>query len=453
MPTDQEFKIPHELEMLMAQELAVALVAKHVGFTVEEFEVRWSGNSYGRSGDSSKSVALSSVSGIHLLTSGASSHRRSYIEKRIAVLCARAYASMLVMNRRATADGRASSGYEFWESLEENGDRSRAAELCAAYLTEDPDRPESDDPEGYFSDRQNQDIVRFGPRVLAEFLTDVEFLSLVDQSLRGFGCSTPSFRATISAGLLQDYKPGHSTLEIKGWQSPTEQECGISASLTSLRQRPSDDDDELSRHCLVAHELGHWLAARYVEIPTSGVKFRLQEFDGSCTVFLGYPAFHWPLERYLSARIAVLCAGSYADCWLRYPEKRVAIGGSFFDTMYRGTGWSDFSKLQEIYLLYRTVLQSIPRKPNLASSPSNNEVLTVLTSLLRSFGLYNSLRSPEFGALAKHMLCKAQLSSAASSDAPLQWIELGSEELVAACLEHGLPSENKETAAPIIAAS
>lgn len=437
----------------MAQELAVALVAKQVGFTVEEFEVRWSGNSYGRSGDSSKSVALSSVSGIHLLTSGASSQRRSYIEKRIAVLCARAYASMLVLNRRATADGRASSGYEFWESLKENGDRSRAVELCAAYLTEDPDRPESDDPEAYFYNRQNQDIVRFGPRVLAEFLTDVEFLSLVDQSLRGFGRSTPFFRVTISARLLQYYKPGHSTLEIKDGQSPTEQECDISGCLTSLRQSPSDGDGKLSRQCLVAHELGHWLAARYVEIPTSGVKFRLQEFDGSCTVFLGYPAFHWSLECYLSARIAVLCAGSYADCWLRHPDKRVAIGDSFFDTMYRGTGLSDFTKLQEIYLLYRTVLQSIPGKPNLASSPSNKEVLTVLTSLLRSFGLYNSLRSREFEAFAKHVHGKVKLSSAASPVAPLQWIEVGSSELVAACHEHGLPSKNKETAAPITAPS
>lgn len=453
MSTDQEFKIPHELETLVAQELAVALVAKHLGFSVDAFDVKWSGHSYGWLCDSGKSVALSSVSGIHLLASGTPKQRRSYIQRRVAVLCARAYASMLVLARRANAENKSLSGDEFWQILEETGDRSRVAELCAAYLIEDPDKPESSDPERDFLERQNQYIVRFGPHTLAGLLTDIEFLSFVDQSLREFGSSNPFFHATISAGLLEDYKPGHSTLEIKGLQPPTEQVCGMSTSLTSLRQTRSDEDGELSRQCLVAHELGHWLAARYVNIPTSGVKFKLREFGGSCTVFLGSPAFHWPLERYLSARITVLCAGSYADRWLRSPDKRFAIGRLFFDTMYCGTGLGDFTKLQELYLLYRTVLQSIPGRPNLASSPSSDEILSVLTSLLRNFGLYSSLRSPEFEAFAKHLLCEAKLSSTESTDAPLQWIEFGSEELAAACLVHGLPNESKETTAPNTAPS
>lgn len=431
MSTDQELEIPPELKLLMAQELAVALVAKHVGFGLEAFEVQWPS-------DSCRPRALSSVSGIHWLTSDAPEQRRAYIEKRIAVLCARAYATTLVLAHKAKAGGESLTGDEFWQSLKDNGDRSRVQELCAAYLIEDTDKPDSGDPESDFLKRQNQYIVRLGLRTLATLLTETEFLSFVDQSLSNFNRSTALFQTTISAELLESYEPGLPTLAIREGGRPAEPHCDLPTDLTLPRRACAEEDSDVSRRCLVAHEVGHWLAARYVEIPTSGVMVELEECTGSCTVFLGFPAFHWSLERYLRARIAVLCAGSYADCWLRYPNERHAIGNEFYRTLYRDTGEDDFTKLLELYPLYRAMKRSLVAQPSLASPPSSTEILSVLTSLLRNFGLYKALRSPEFEELVNHVLCEAQLSSSASTNAPLQWIEFRTAELDAACSAHSL---------------
>lgn len=438
MSTDQEPEIPPELELLMAQELAVALVAKHVGFGVEAFEVQWSGGCC-------TPRALSSVSGIHLLTSDAPEQRRAYIEKRIAVLCARAYATMLVLARKAKVDGRSLTGNEFWQNLDDNGDRSRVVELCAAYLIEDTDKHGSGDRESDFSVRQNQYIFRLGPHVLATLLTETEFLSFVGQSLSDFARSTALFQTTISVELLESYKPGRPAQESRDGERSAEQPCDLPTDSSVPRRVRAEGEDDVSRRCLVAHELGHWLAARYVEIPTRGVKFNLEECGGSCTVFLGFPAFNWPLERYLSARIAVLCAGAFADCWVRSPNKRHGIGDPFYMTLHRGTGVDDFAKLQELYLLYRTMQPSPAESPNLASPPSHTEILAALISLLRKFGLYKAVGSPEFEELAKHVLCMAHLSSNALPKASGQWVEFETAELEAACSAHALSQDDKQT--------
>lgn len=432
----QELAIPPELEILMAQELAVALAAKYVGFCFEAFEVQWSGTSH-------EPRALCSVSGIHLLISGEPEQRRAYIEKRIAVLCARAYAAMLVLTRRVNAEGQPPSGNEFWQILQDNGDRFRVEELCAAYLIESKDSTESKNLEEEFFERQNQYILRFGLDTLAKLLTEKEFLSFVEQSLRNFKRSNALFQTMIDAELLERYEPGVPTLEIRERARLSEQPSYLSTDFNGLIQSRSEEDDDASRRCLVAHELGHWLAARYVEIPTSGVELNLAECVGFCTVFVGLPAFHWSLECYLSARIAVLCAGSYADCWLRHPDKRCAIGGVFYSTLCRKTGMGDFAKLMELYLLYRTIARSVNVRRDLASPPCGNEILSVLTSLLREFKLYESLRSPGFENFAKQIFCEAKLSGMISSNAPSQFIEFKTARLDASCAEHGI-SRNGE---------
>ncbi|CAN7571121.1 hypothetical protein LJR129_004154 [Acidovorax sp. LjRoot129] len=87
MYADQKIEVPPDLELFLAQELAIALVAKDIGFTLEEFGVEWQGESR-----KLRPRALSSVSAFQFLTSDAPEQRRAYVEKRIAVLCARACA-------------------------------------------------------------------------------------------------------------------------------------------------------------------------------------------------------------------------------------------------------------------------------------------------------------------------------------------------------------------------
>jgi hypothetical protein len=424
MSRNQKIEVPPQLA-LMAQELAVALVAKHVGFDVDEFDVEWHF-------DSHKSRALSFVSGIRFLTSDSSEQRRAYIEKRIAVLCARAYATMLVLLRNAKADGSPISGDEFWTSLHDIGDRSLVLELCAAYLIEDANKSYSGgQEEEEFVGRQNEYIRCHGIRTVAAVLTETEFLSFVDKLLSNSELSTGMFRTTISAEVLQGYTPGISTVQIGEGDCPAVMLSHPSPDLTLTRRARSEEDAGLSRRCLVAHEIGHWLAAQYVEIPTSGVTFNLKELSGSCCVFLGPCAFQWSLERYLSARIAVLCAGSYADCWLGYPDERVAIGDVFFRTLYSGTGRDDFAKLRELLPLYRTTQHSLDMHHDLKYPQRRDEILSVLNALLKKFELYGALRSPKFAELVEVMLCRAQSSSNAQ-------VEFHTAELDAACSEHRL---------------
>lgn len=382
MSRNQKPEVPPQLA-LMAQELAVALVAKHVGFDVDEFDVEWHV-------DSHKSRALCFVSGVRFLTSDAPEQRRAYIEKRLAVLCARAFATMLVLHRNAKADGSPISGDEFWTNLQDIGDRSLVLELCAAYLIEDTNKPHSGGQEEEFVERQNKYILCHGIRTVAAVLTETEFLSFVDKSLRNFELSTGMFRTTISAEVLQSYTPGISTVQIGEGDCSAVMLSHPAPDLTVTRRARSEEDAVLSRRCLVAHEIGHWLAAQYVEIPTSGVTFNLKELSGSCRVFLGPCAFQWSLERYLSARIAVLCAGSYADCWLGYPDKRGAIGDVFSRTLYFGTGRDDFAKLRELLPLFRTTQHSLDVHHKLKSPPSRDEILSVLTELLKKFELYSA---------------------------------------------------------------
>ncbi len=424
MYTDQKPEVPPELELFLAHELAIALVAKHVGFTLEEFDVEWYG-------DGGKPRALSSVSGIQLLTVDAPEQRRAYIEKRIAVLCARAYATMLILTRKANANETAVSGDEFWHSLRDIGDHSLVVELCAAYLIEDTSKPDSGGEEIDFVERQNQYIFYHGLQTVATLLTGTEFLSFVEKSLSNFDRSMGMFQTTISAEVLKSYEPGTSTLKIGEGARPAAELRDQATDLTFPQWSRSEENVEVSRRCLVAHELGHWMSAQYVGIPTSGVQFKLDELLGSCEVFLGPPAFQWTLERYLSARIAVLCAGSYAECLLRTPDEGRSFYDALFSTLYFGTGKDDFSKLQELYLIYRTMPQSLAVPRNMASRPGREEIWSVLTDLLQKFGLYDALKSPEFEELVNHIFSRAKSSSSTPTN-------FETAELDAACSAHGL---------------
>lgn len=438
MSTDLELVIPVELELLMAQELAVALIARHVGFRIEPVKVEWYIGC-------SRPRPLPSVSGIHLLTSDSPEERRSYIEKRIAVLSARAYATTLVLGRKDDAEGCAQNPELFWQIFSENGDHSRAVELCAAYLIEDTDKPNSCDPDADFINSSNQYLLHHGLRAVAEVLTEPEFLSFVDAWVSNFKRSSGSFQTTISTELLENYKPGLSTLKIIEGEIPAEQLCDMSSDLTFSKRMRDQEDYNQARRCLVAHELGHWLAARYEDVPTSGVEFEWEECGGSCTVHLGLPVFQWPLGRYLNARIAVLCAGSFADCWMRYPESRSGIGSEFYKTLYFGTGVDDFAKLTELYLLYRTIQPSPAAQRGLASPPNSSEILASLNTLLEKSGVYQTMISPEFEELVTHLNCKAQEASTTSISGPLKFIKFKTEELDDACTEYGLSRNCKLT--------
>lgn len=440
MSTDLERETPPELESLMAQQLAVALTARHVGFSMEPFDFEWWVGC-------SRQRPLPLASGIHLLTSDSSEQRRSYIEKRIAVLCARAYATTLILERKACAEGGAQNPAQFWQSLSDNGDYSRAAELCVAYLIEDEEKPKSSDPDGDFIKRVSQYIGLHGLRSVAEVLTKTEFLLFVSGWLSNFKRSSGFFRTTISTELLESYKPGLATLKIIDADLPAERAGDKPTDLPLANRIRNRNDDNQSRRCLVAHEVGHWLAARYVEIPTAGVEIKWRECSGSCTVYLGLPAFEWSLERYLRARIVVLCAGTFADCWMRYPEKRTGIGNEFYANLFRGSGVDDFAKLTELYLLYRTIRPSPTAQSGLASPPSPSEILESLLTLLKESGLHQSLVSSEFEALVTHLSCEAQVASSALTNRPSESVTFSTEVLDDACAEYGLSPNGRWTAA------
>ncbi|MGZ2749610.1 hypothetical protein [Burkholderia stagnalis] len=385
----------------MAQSLATFLAAKAVGLKIEDIHItpeRWT------------EAARINADLVQIDLPGAIQQlkRKEYIENRIFVLCAKAYAVLLLSIRDAERGEGKLTGNEFWDHLRENIEDSLLRELCALYLIEDDRSDLGDNFEANFEYKSNQYIATFGLKPLSKLLTKKEFLSLLSSLMNEpawMAADLHQFDILINDEAVADYKAGEVTVQFSDEKSHEFHGLkGLSSSTKGMNSK------SIAQRCLAAHELGHWLAAMIVGIETSGIHLQLEDGGGNCTVFLGQPAFKWELVSYLKSRIAVLCAGSLADCCTKYPLQRHAIGNEFYLTLYRRTGIDDFSKLREIFLIYRTMSHRTVPAIDLSRPPSRDELLGEMVSLLREFGIWNILISDEYQYFVERILSSEMIA-------------------------------------------
>ncbi|GLZ18625.1 hypothetical protein [Burkholderia plantarii] len=340
----------------------------------------------------------------------------AYLRKRLLVLCARAWAEALVVQRDAVAQGRTPSPDQFWQCLGHGSDDSIAHEVAIVHLTRNRiagcQGAEACSDEA-FADKVNKVILEFGLKPLSALITEDAFLRFLDDF-----CHTrldpdgrlPNGRVDFDDGVAAGYQPGVNEVRFDDVKSvPVRVDDSEVASGEDVLGGKGDDDVK----CLFAHELGHWIAACKLGIRTSAIELAWScrwdaktEPDGHCTIHLDSVAGAWDDLRYLEARIAVLAAGALADYCFRHPGE-VAVGDGFYKLLSNGTGRDDFRKMRELLVLYVAIkFRDDTYMMSRFSWPLNGQVVlnAVVPLMKQDLKIWDLIRSDDFRAFVTEII-------------------------------------------------
>ncbi|WP_246793047.1 hypothetical protein [Burkholderia perseverans] len=333
--------------------------------------------------------------------------RDAYLRKRMFVLCARAWAEALVVQRSAEAEGKTPPPDQFWQCLRDGDDESIAHEVAIVHLTRSPiaDRQGAEAwSDEAFPDKLNKLILEFGLKPISALITRDEFLRFLDDF-----CQTwldpdgrpPNGRVDFDDGVAAGYQPGINEVRFGDGESVLVRvDDSEVASGEDVPGAKGDDDVK----CLFAHELGHWIAAYKLGIRTSAIELTWlcrwnakSELEGHCTIHLNGAAQAWDELRYLEARIAVLAAGALADYGFRHPGES-AIGNGFYKLLKDGTGHDDFRKMRELLIVYVAAkFQDDRYMMSQFSWPlSGDIVLRAVVPLMKRLALWDLMQSNDF---------------------------------------------------------
>lgn len=390
----------------IARELAHLIAVREAGFCLGDVQIS--------SSETSRPFVVRRSS-IGLFEEAKECGPKTYMEKRLLVLCAAGRGESIVVSSDKEKSGESCDGYEFWDCFQVEGwsvfpgraaisDCDLACEIATAYrsLIAANDSSTDQDLSDDFHNRAMFGFIHtFGITPLRRLLTEREFLKLLDGIVEREVNPDGSLRnsvVTLGPEDIEAYAPSEPDNEASTAGNPKIDNRSVDDCSSGI---PSEKlHIEIQR--IFAHELGHWLAAKILGIRTSGVVIEWERLGveyyafGHCTVFLGAVCATLGFEQYLESRIAGIAAGSLADCEVRLPGKE-AIGDELYKTLHRGGGTDDLEKLAELvvihgatHLTYRH--DSVP----IGREVSEEQVLRTIIGVLNRSKLLPIIRSAEY---------------------------------------------------------
>lgn len=403
---------------LVARELAHLIAVREAGFCLGEVQISSPGN---------QKPYVVRRSSLGLFDAAKKYGSKTYMEKRLFVLCAAGLGESLVVLSEKDKSGEACTGDEFWECFQvedwsvfpgraATSDYDLACEIATAYrsLTNDDDASEEPNLTDEFHCHAMFGLMsKFGIAALVKLFTQREFLKLVDCVVEREINQDGTLRngvVTLGEAEIDAYvpsKPDYGS-ETKGLP---DKDNGRTLDNSNIIQS-GKIHAEIQR--IFAHELGHWLAAKILGIRTSGVKIEWERHGiqyypwGHCTVFLGGACITLGFEQYLESRIATIATGSLADCDMRFPEEE-AIGSELYKTLHFGGGKGDLEKLAELvvihgamHLTYRYDSAPVGRELN------QGQVLETIVGVLNRSKLWSIIRSTEYRSFIHEIIEQQQ---------------------------------------------
>lgn len=406
---------------IIARELGHLIAVREAGFQVRDVQIDWPL-------DGSPIEVRRPALG--LLEAAKRLGPKTYIEKRLFVLCAGGYGECLVVRREKEKSGEINDGDEFWKCFQDDdwavrpgrasvSDYKKARELAAVYQSlVEPSAPPLEEKfsEEFHSKVVHEYMGKFGLLLLHNLLTAEEFLGLVDNIVEqevGADRLRRSPTIVLGSSTVDIYVSGKPVTTIDALQLPEANsvESFDKSDQTSAKNTPL----EIQR--IFGHELGHWLAAEVVGLRTSGVSLtwkrgrRWDQYiaDGHCTVFVGSACATLGFQRYLASRIATMVAGPLADCWMRSPGK-MSVGGTLYMNLFREYGADDFEKAVELIIIHAA--QALADRQDW-SAPVDREVgqefvLRTIVGILRQFGIWELILSDSYLSFIYGLINKKQ---------------------------------------------
>lgn len=378
---------------------------------------------------------------------------KDYLQKRMLILCSRAYADALLLRKDKRLPSQSVTADEFLKCLQakrsdaehpDDDDFDRALEIATLYwslVAGDSSAKESDQlvVEKAYRKTIYDYLFKFGLKPLRDFLTEKEFFTLLEETVQREVNSEGEFRTSplvLAPFSVAEYTPGNNEFADRHEDRISGEASDINDTPHSTQEAeaipeavaiaPAETFPEPIR-CLFAHELGHWLTATRLNIGVGDIEltwargYRGAQGHGHCEMLLGQSSVTLGYRHYVERRIAVLCAGPLADCYMQRPNER-GIGSQLYATFKNkhGTGRGDFAKASELIPIYQAL--SSKRASTIAAvmdhEPDRTEVLTTVKEILLSVGMWNLIQSDKYKAFA-HKVIEAEQHHQGSPWQPL----------------------------------